>query len=80
VGGQGINAQFVDDVMVSLTYGVMVGPDILPALRSKYGEPTMTKGEYSEWKNSVGTLSIGTSGITTSITSSLNDKGAKRDI
>jgi hypothetical protein len=79
-GGQGINAQFVDDVMVSLTYGVMEGPDILPALRSKYGEPTMTKGAYSEWKNSVGTLSIGTSGLTTSITSSLNDKGAKRDI
>jgi hypothetical protein len=79
-GGQGINAEFVDGVMVSLTYGVMAGPDILPALRSKYGEPTMRTGEYCEWKNSVGKLSIGTSGLTTSITSSLNDKGAKRDI
>ena len=77
---QGIYADFVDDVMVSLTYGVMAGPDILPALTSKFGEPTRSNGGNFEWKNSVATLSVGTSGLTTSITSSLNDKGAKRDI
>jgi hypothetical protein len=77
---EGIYAEFVDDVMVSLTYGVLAGPDILPALRSKYGEPTTSSAGHFEWKNSVGTLSIGTSGLVTSITSSLNDKGAKRDI
>jgi hypothetical protein len=76
---EGIFADFVNDIMVSLTYGVVDGDGILPALKAKYGEPTR-EGNSFVWKNSVGRLYVGTSGLTTSITSSLNDKGENKDI
>lgn len=76
---EGIFADFVDDIIVKLTYGVVAGDGILPALKAKYGEPTR-EGNSFVWKNSVGRLYVGTSGLTTSITSSLNDKGENKDI
>jgi hypothetical protein len=76
---QGIAADFVDGTLVSLTYGVMLGGEVVASLKAKYGEPAR-QGDLFSWKNSIGSLTVSTSGLTTSITSSLNNKGEKNDI
>lgn len=65
---QGIFADFVDERMVRLRYGVSMGSanKIIAALKSKYGEPTKSienpnmPGTLSSatWRNSVGYLSV----------------------
>jgi len=87
---QGIFADFVDDKLVFLMYGVSPFEDaVLPALKAKFGEP-IKDGTGFAWKNSVGTLSFGTTSIwgsngvpviTASVISSrLNNRGKNKDI
>jgi len=92
---QGIFADFVDDRLVRLRYGVSMGSaaKIIVALKQKYGEPSKVaekSGAISgaTWRNSVGYLSVSDSWAPpslpldsyTDITSGLNDAGEGKDI
>lgn len=88
---QGIFADFVDDRLVTLTYGVQPFPDqVIVALKRKFGEPSESANGTTVWRNSVGYLSVvpdigpGPNGtgvpLALRITSSLNDRGESKDI
>jgi hypothetical protein len=89
---QGIFANFVDERMVSLSYGVAPGHsgEIIEALKKKFGEPKESTEHSATWRNSVGYLLVSETvvpspdgskqDIATLITSSLNDGGGGKDI
>jgi hypothetical protein len=78
---QGIFADFVDDRMVALKYGVSLGSakKIIAALKTKYGEPVESTERSATWRNAVGHLTV-SDGDYTEITSALNDEGQAKDI
>jgi hypothetical protein len=90
---QGISAEFVDDQLVYLSYGVrpFSTKEIITALKSKFGTPTEETEKSATWRNSVGYLwvdevsvpgrnGVGAMEIATAIVSALNDKGQNKDI
>jgi hypothetical protein len=88
---QGIFADFVDDQLVTLAYGVPPFPDqVIAALKKKFGEPSESANGTVVWRNSVGYLSVGPDighgpngaglPLALRITSSLNDRGESKDI
>lgn len=88
---QGIFADFVDDRLVTLDYGVPPFSDqVIVALKKKFGEPSESANGTFTWKNSIGSLSVlrdigpGSKGsgvpLALHIISSLNDRGDDKDI
>jgi hypothetical protein len=89
---QGIVADFFDGRLVYLLYGVSHGAseEIIATLKKKFGEPSESTKRSATWRNSVGYLAVsetvvpGPDGsardIATSIPSSLNDRGQRKDI
>jgi hypothetical protein len=89
---QGIFANFIDDRLVYLMYGVNPGSSkpIIEALKTKYGEPTEIAERSATWRNSVGYLYVsemsvpGSDGharhIATSVVSAVNGGGKSKDI
>src|SRR5260370_40221344 len=57
---QGIFADFVNDRMVRLRYGVSLGSakKVIGALKTKYGEPVKSSETSATWINSVGYLNV----------------------
>jgi hypothetical protein len=79
---QGIFADFIDDRMVRLRYGVSLGSakKIIAALKTKYGEPIRSTETTATWRNAVGYLTVSEDDKYTEITSALNDSGQNKDI
>ena len=89
---QGIFANFVDDRLFYLMYGVTPGSSrlIIETLKKKFGEPNDSSEQSTTCKNSIGYLNVseavvpGSDGsvkhIATSVVSALNDKGEGKDI
>jgi hypothetical protein len=88
---QGITANFFDERLIDLSYGVapFSSAEIISSLKQKFGEPTESNKPSATWRNSVGYLSVseitlpGSNGvakpIATIIESALNDKGGSKD-
>ena len=87
---QGITANFFDDKLVSLSYGVSGSyNDVVKILKDKFGPPTEESAEGTKWKNSIGYLWVsklvvfGPDGtgrfVGVRVASSLNDTGAAKD-
>jgi hypothetical protein len=89
---QGILANFVDDRLVYLVYGVnpASSKQIIGVLKTKFGEPTEASDKSATWRNSVGYLYVseifvpGSDGhprdVATNVVSALNDSGQAKDI
>jgi hypothetical protein len=79
---QGIFADFINDRIVRLRYGVSLGSakKIIAALKTKYGEPIKSTETTATWRNSVGYLTVSEDDKYTEITSALNDGGKNKDI